>query len=135
MRWAVFLAATKEAAIPRKALTAITMTEATPKRYMATKAASSRNSPHRFFTAFLLKSHTDLVRSAATATLIPARAFCTHWIWEKLPMNRAMTVMMMMEGVTMPAVATRAPMTPDLLKPMKVATFTAMIPGVDWPMA
>ena len=46
-----------------------------------------------------------------------------------------MMVMMMMEGVTMPAVATRAPMTPDLLKPMKVATFTAMIPGVDWLMA
>ena len=69
------MAARKENAIPRLALTRITTRDSTPKKYMETKAAKNKSRLQMFFTAFLLKSHTDFVKRAATATLIPERAF------------------------------------------------------------
>ena len=42
---------------------------------------------------------------------------------------------MMREGNTRPRVATTPPETPRYLCPTKVAVFTAMMPGVHWPMA
>ena len=43
--------------------------------------------------------------------------------------------MIITEGVTTPQVATIPPKIPCKLYPMKVATFTAIIPGVICPMA
>ena len=61
--------------MPKAALTRITTMDSTPKKYMEAKAPKSNNKPQMFLTAFLLNSHTDLVKRAATATLIPAKAF------------------------------------------------------------
>ena len=41
----------------------------------------------------------------------------------------------MSEGNTTPRVATTPPILPSTLRPAKVAVFTAMTPGVHWPMA
>ena len=46
-----------------------------------------------------------------------------------------MTVMMIRDGNTTPRVARTPPKMPRYLCPMKVAVFTAMMPGVHWPMA
>ncbi len=46
-----------------------------------------------------------------------------------------MTVMIIIDGLTIPNVATIPPIIPFLLYPMKVAVLTAMIPGVDCPIA
>ena len=43
--------------------------------------------------------------------------------------------MMIMDGVMTPMVAKTPPQKPLSLQPMKVATFTAIIPGVTWPKA
>ena len=64
--------------MPKAALTRITTMDSTLKKYMEAKAPKSSRRPQIFFTAYLLKSHTDLVKRAATATLIPDKAFCTH---------------------------------------------------------
>ena len=46
-----------------------------------------------------------------------------------------MTMMMTMEGNTTPRVANTPPAAPFCFCPTKVAVFTAMTPGVHWPMA
>ena len=53
---------------------------------------------------------------------------------EKLLIKAAKKVIISKEGVTIPAVATTAPKVFCLLYPIKVATLTAIIPGVDCPM-
>ena len=45
-----------------------------------------------------------------------------------------MSIMIMLGHMT-PKVAIAAPRDPFSLQPMKVAVFTAMTPGVHWPMA
>ena len=47
----------------------------------------------------------------------------------------AMHIMITRDGDTIPKVAAMAPGTFFFLWPTKVATFTAIIPGVDWAMA
>lgn len=54
---------------------------------------------------------------------------------EKLVMTPASATMMSRDGNTTPSVATMPPAMPALFWPMKVAVFTAMTPGVHWPMA
>ena len=46
-----------------------------------------------------------------------------------------MVVIMIMDGVMTPRVAKMPPQKPFSFKPMKVATFTAIIPGVTCPRA
>jgi hypothetical protein len=51
------------------------------------------------------------------------------------PKKRAMAVMIIREGPTIPRVAARAPAIPLRRKPTKVAVLMAIIPGVAWAMA
>ena len=46
-----------------------------------------------------------------------------------------MIVMITKDGVTTPSVAAAEPRKPRSLPPIIVAVFTAMTPGVHWPMA
>ena len=56
-------------------------------------------------------------------------------MWAKLLMKAARIVMITKDGNTTPSVATMPPIAPPYFCPMKVAVFTAMMPGVHWPMA
>ena len=68
--------------------------------------------------------------NTATHTRIPAKAFLTIGRSEKLPMNVAIIVIIINDGVTKPRVANIPPIFPFLLCPIKVAVFTAITPGV-----
>ena len=70
-----------------------------------------------------------------TQTRIPAKAFCTIARCAKFWINAAMTVIMIRDGNTTPRVATIPPMEPASPCPTKVAVFTAIMPGVHWPIA
>ena len=78
---------------------------------------------------------TALKISTHTHTRMPAKACCTQARWEKLLMTPASAVMMTRDGNTMPSVAAMPPRIPACFCPTKVAVFTAMMPGVHWPMA
>ena len=87
------------------------------------------------FTALLNSFTTALKISTHTHTRIPAKACCTHARWENVLMTPASAEMMTSDGNTMPMVATMPPRIPCCFCPTKVAVFTAMMPGVHWPMA
>ena len=84
-----------------------------------------------FFASLLtaLKSWTQ------TQTRIPAKAFWTQARSDTLLIRLASSTMMTRDGNTKPAVATTPPGSPARFRPTKVDRFTAMMPGVHWPMA
>ena len=87
------------------------------------------------FTADLKSFTTELKMNTHTQTRMPPKAFCTQAMLAKLLITAAMMEMMMMEGDTTPRVVRMPPRMPRYFLPMKVAVFTAMTPGVHWPMA
>jgi len=91
--------------------------------------------PHTSFTAPFHSFSTALKISTHTHTLIPAKACCTQARWENASMTPARAAMMIRDGNTTPRVATMPPMMPRRFWPINVAVFTAMTPGVHWPMA
>ena len=86
-------------------------------------------------TADLMSLITALRMNTHTHTRMPPRASCTQPIFAKLLISAAMTEIITTEGETTPRVATTPPTTPRYFRPMKVAVFTAITPGVHWPMA
>lgn len=70
-----------------------------------------------------------------TQTRMPAKAWMINGFAAKLERNMAIAVIISMEGVMTPKVAARPPEKPFCLYPTKVATLTAIMPGVHWPMA
>ena len=77
--------------------------------------------------AFKINTHTQ--------TLTPLNAWITIGKSAKLLKNAAIRVIITTDGVTTPKVAITPPIKPAILYPIKVATFTAITPGVHWPIA
>ena len=69
---------------------------------------------------------------ATTAGHKEASTPCNRAMFRYLRYNFAISVTMMQEGRIHPKVAARAPGTPAIFIPTKVAEFTAMGPGVIW---
>ena len=65
---------------------------------------------------------------------MPANACCTTASCAKFFINMAMIRMIRMGPVRNPVVAATAPFTPPRFSPIKVETFSAIIPGVHCPM-
>ena len=63
---------------------------------------------------------------------MPFKAFLTHSILSIVPIHAAKIEIITIDGVIIPSVAIIQPANTACLYPMKVATFTAIIPGVDW---
>ena len=99
------------------------------------RTARKMHTAGAFFRVLFPSFSTLTAISATTQALMPPRACWTRGESAKLLRNAAMRVMMMREGNTRPRVATTPPETPRYLCPTKVAVFTAMTPGVHWPMA
>ena len=74
-----------------------------------------------------IKTHTQI--------RMPAKAWITNGFAAKLERNMAIAVMISMEGVMTPKVAARPPENLFVYIHTKVATLTAIMPGVHWPMA
>ena len=66
---------------------------------------------------------------------MPLKAYPTAGRLAKLVSMAAIMSIMIMLGHMTPKVAIAAPRDPFSLQPIKVAVFTAMMPGVHWPMA
>lgn len=107
------------------------MFRTTPPTSTIRKIPAVRLSITDFFSSFT----TALKISTQTQTCTPEKVSCTHVRWEKLVISPANREMMTREGNTTPSVAVMPPATPRSFWPIKVAVFTAMMPGVHWPMA
>ena len=82
---------------------------------------------HSFTTALRISTHTH--------TRIPAKALCTAGRCAKFWINAAIIVIITSDGNTTPSVANMPPRMPACFWPTKVAVFTAITPGVHWPIA
>ena len=70
-----------------------------------------------------------------TQARMPAKAWTTMGLFSNCVRKRAMMEMMTMDGKMVPSVAKTPPQKPLSLRPMNVATLTAIMPGVTWLMA
>ena len=66
---------------------------------------------------------------------MPANAFLTHASSAKLEIKAAIREIIIIDGRIMPKVAAIPPAIPARFRPIKVAVFTAIIPGVHCPTA
>jgi hypothetical protein len=110
-----FFDATAFTIIPIAALKKMTNTEFTLKKLIA--ANEQKNSRNEMIPVmfFFPKSNIAFVKSAATDTFIPARAFFTKGLCAKFWTNDAIMEIIIREGVTIPAVAAMLPSMPDLV--------------------
>ena len=101
----------------------------------APSTAAKITQPQTSFMALRPSFKTALKISTHTHTRIPAKACCTQGRCAYRVMTSARAEMITRGGNTTPKVATMPPATPASFCPTKVAVFTAMTPGVHWPMA